>query len=273
MDKEGGPVATRKRVRGGRGYQIRRKPAAAEASGAPSEAPALPPRPSDVAPPLQPPKPPEQPEGEVEPREPYVRIERVRRAIEFARDRLRISRVEIPAALQRHGMHIVNAVLEPLFLLWQANAPGVGGLVFSEEYFLAQVEGGATAEYDPHEGTLFLNPHLTLWDADGRRRAHQTGVLSTPDLRGTCYHEYTHHWVFAHSPMDYTMLQTGMVLGLYGVSTDAFARVARFVSDYATDSPLEFLSEVYAALRTGFGVVPQALVLYTQLLLNAPPLD
>jgi hypothetical protein len=223
--------------------------------------------------PPEPPQPPQQPTGEEGPREPYVRIERIRRAVVFARDRLAIPRVEIPVALQLHGMHIVNAVLEPLFMLEQAAAPMPQGLVFSGEWFASR-EGTefAAAAYAPSEGqTLFINPSLLLWDEEARRRAFEARDLSTPDLRGTSYHEYLHHWAYSNNAADYFMLQTGMALAVMGIDTADFTRRADLVSEYATASPLEFLSEVYAALRTSVAVALEALALYNQLLLRAPP--
>jgi hypothetical protein len=159
--------------------------------------------------------------------------------------------VDPPASMslmqRRAYLEILNHVLEPLHVLVQEGHPMPSTLRVDPEPFEGE-HADQHAVFDPHgeHGTeIRINPDPRLWNQEDAIRAHEVGGYSTPDPRGTTYHEYLHFRVFASSGWMYVALRSG------GLCQEEVERLSPRVSDYAAANALEFASEVYAAIRTG----------------------
>jgi hypothetical protein len=120
------------------------------------------------------------------------------------------------------------------------------------------------AAFVPHKVTdetfLFLNPAYAHWHNSGQdsQRQFDKHMWSTNDAAHAIYHELGHLSHFKADKEVYQSLQTARF------QPDEIV-VARRVSRYASEAPIEFVAEVFAALLTGRSFDADIMALYQKL--------
>jgi hypothetical protein len=198
--------------------------------------------PSAAAPPV----PPEEPEPE-----PFRPLHSVASARRYAEEHLGIEQVVLADATgglrqRRAYLEIVNNVLAPLQALHAEGHEMPPALAIDPVLFLGTegMYGRLNPDHDPSP-RIEMNPDLDLWDAPVLATVLATGLFSTDHPHGSLYHEYLHFRLHRANLWLYQVYSAGSLL-----QNDVRELGVR-VSQDAQDNPLEFASEVYAALRTG----------------------
>ena len=175
--------------------------------------------------------------------------------------KLGIKNVIIPNKANREAL---NHALQALHEISAQGGSMPEGLSFDEDYFAGDKED-SNGEYDPHSQTIHINPNAKYFrDKAYRETQFESGFLSTDDPLGPIYHEYAHH-----------VIRKTLGIMLFGTYQNAdaanplvtaqspdFLEAADEVGSYATVSLLEFLSEVFAGLKTKKTFSPQVMKVY-----------
>lgn len=123
--------------------------------------------------------------------------------------------------------------------------------------FTGEGEDGVMA-YLAGEDVLLLNPAVSVKDAKAMAKRHGASrYWSSSNDMHAIRHEVGHSMLYHASPMRYIRLHRATAL-----NSRIRSLVAKEVSGYAAESPLELVAEIYAGMRAGKTYSPKIMRLY-----------